>query len=77
MALRVIGTTQLRDELAAVMDDLSDAAAIIVTHHGEGRAVLMQLERYNDLMSRLEYLEDSLDAAEATWDGAVPVGQLD
>ncbi|MEO8291972.1 MAG: type II toxin-antitoxin system Phd/YefM family antitoxin [Actinomycetota bacterium] len=77
MTLRVIGTTQMRDELAAVMDDLSDATAIIITHHGEGRAVLMQLERYNDLMSRLEYLEDSLDAAEATWDGAVPLEQVD
>jgi PHD/YefM family antitoxin component YafN of YafNO toxin-antitoxin module len=77
LALRVIGTTQLRDELAAVMDELSEAAAIIVTHHGEGRAVLMQLERYNDLMSRLEYLEDSLDAAQATWEGALPVEHLD
>ena len=76
MALRVIGTTQLRDEMAAVLDGMSEADVLIVTHRDEGRAVLMQLERYNDLMSRLDYLEDSLDASEVAWTGAIPVEQL-
>ncbi|MGQ0668233.1 MAG: type II toxin-antitoxin system Phd/YefM family antitoxin [Actinomycetota bacterium] len=72
MALRVIGVAQLRDELASVMDDLSEVGEIIVTQRGEGKAVLMELDRYNQLIDRLEFLEDSLDALEGTWEGAVP-----
>lgn len=77
MALRVIGVRQLRDELASVMDELSVVGEIIVTQRGEGKAVLMELDRYNQLIDRLEYLEDSLDALEATWEGALPVVELD
>lgn len=77
MALRVIGVRQLRDELASVMDELSVVGEIIVTQRGEGKAVLMELDRYNQLIDRLEYLEDSLDALEATWEGALPVEELD
>jgi len=76
MALKVIGTRQLRDELATVMDEVSEVSAIIVTHRGVGRAVLMDFERYNGLIDRLEYLEDSIDAGEATREGAIPLGEL-
>jgi prevent-host-death family protein len=76
MALKVIGTRQLRDELASVMDQVSEVAAIIVTHRGEGKAVMMAFDRYNELMDRLEFLEDSLDAQEASREGATPVDDL-
>jgi prevent-host-death family protein len=76
MALKVIGVRQLRDELASVMDELSEAGAIIVTQRGEGRAVLMELERYNELVDRLEYLEDSLDAMLAQREGAIHAEDL-
>ncbi len=77
MSIRVIGVRQLRDEIASVMDELSEAGAIIVTQRGEGKAVLMGLDRYNELVERLEFLEDSLDAAEALWEGAIPLEELD
>jgi len=72
MGLRVIGVRQLRDELASVMEELSAADAIVITQRGEGRAVLVELERYNQLIDRLEYLEDSIDAMTAERDGAIP-----
>ena len=73
----MIGSRQLRDELASFMDDLSEVTAIIVTFRGEGRAVLLAFDRYNEMIDRLEYLEDSLDAAQASWAGAVPLGEID
>ena len=76
MAIRVIGVRQLRDELAAVMDELSEAGGIIVTQRGEGKAMLMELDRYNQLIDRLEYLEDSLDAMLAQREGAIPAEDL-
>lgn len=76
MAIRAISTTKLRDELAGTLEALSEVSAMIVTHHGEGRAVLMELDRYNQLIDRLEYLEDSLAAIETSREGAVPVDQL-
>lgn len=76
MAIRIVGVRRLRDEIASVLDELSEAGAIIVTQRGEGRAVLVDLDRYNELLERLEYLEDSLDALQAVEDGAVPVADL-
>lgn len=76
MALRAIGVRQLRDELASVMEELSEVGVIIITQRGEGKAVLVELDRYNQLLDRLEFLEDSLDALEGQRVGAVPVGEL-
>lgn len=76
MAVRIIGVRRLRDEIASVLDELSEAGAIIVTQRGEGRAVLLDLDQYNELVERLEYLEDSLDALQAVEDEAVPVADL-
>ena len=74
--LKVVGTRQLRDELASVMSELNRFGEIVITQRGEGKAVLMDLDRYNRLMERLEYLEDSLDAVEDPRQGAVPVAEL-
>jgi prevent-host-death family protein len=76
MAVRLIGVRQLRDELASVMDELSRLGEVVITQRGEGKAVLMDLHRYNELMDRLEYLEDTLDALEGDREGAVPVTEL-
>lgn len=76
MAVRIVGVRRLRDEIAAILEELSEAGAIIVTQRGEGRAVLMDLDRYNELLERLEYLEDSLEALQATEEGAVRVTDL-
>lgn len=76
MPLKVLGTRQLRDELASVIDEIGEVEQVVITQRGEGKAVLVDLERYNDLVERLEYLEDSLDALEAEREGAVPIEDL-
>jgi len=76
MAVNVVGTRQLRDELASVLGRLGEFEAIVVTQRGEGKAVLVEINRYNDLLDRLEYLEDTLDALEGEREGAVPAEQL-
>jgi prevent-host-death family protein len=76
MAVKVIGVRQLRDELASVMDEVARLGEVVITQRGEGKAVLMDLDRYNQLIDRLEYLEDSLDALEGQREGAVPVTEL-
>ena len=76
MTVRVVGTKQLRDELSSIVDSVSELDQIIVTQRGEGKAVLLDLDRYNQLVDRLEYLEDSLDAVEGEREGAVPIDEL-
>lgn len=73
MAVKVVGTRQLRDELAAMIGQLEDLDEVVITQRGEGRAVLVGIERYNALVERLEFLEDTLDALEGEREGAVPV----
>lgn len=77
MAVKVIGVRQFRDELAALLAELGDLDEVIVTQRGEGRAALVDLERYDQLRDRVEYLEDSLDALEGEREGAVPVDELE
>ena len=76
MAVRGIGIRQLRDELASVMEELERRGEVVITQRGEGKAVLIDLDRYNELVDRLEYLEDTLDALEGEREGAVPVSDL-
>jgi PHD/YefM family antitoxin component YafN of YafNO toxin-antitoxin module len=77
MSIRAVSTTRLRGELASTIEALSEVSAIIVTLHGHGRAVMMDLDRYNRLVDRIEYLEDSIAAIEAPREGAVPLDELD
>lgn len=77
MALRTIGTRQLRQELATVLAELRSSDEIVVTQRGEGKAVLLDLERYNQLLERVEFLEDSIAALDADWEDAVPLRELE
>lgn len=76
MALRVVGTRQLREQLAGVIGELRDTEEIVVTQRGQARAVLVDIERYNQLLERLEFLEDSIDALGGEREGAVPIREL-
>src|SRR2546429_413479 len=49
MAVKVIGVRQLRDELASVMDEVARLGEVVITQRGEGKAVLVDLDRYNEL----------------------------
>lgn len=77
MATKVVGTRQLRDELASLIEEAGTLEQIIITQRGQGRAVLLDLDRYNELVDRLEYLEDSLDSLEVEREGAIPLAELD
>ena len=76
MAITIVGTRQLRSELARVLDELTETGEVLVTQRGQGKAVLVDFDRYNALLDRLEFLEDSLDAMEGRREGAVPVEDL-
>ena len=76
MTVNVVGTRRLRAELASVLAEVGEVEEIVVTQRGEGKAVLVDLERYNQLLDRLEFLEDSLDALEFEREGAVPAREL-
>src|SRR6266542_4143484 len=76
MSVTVVGTRQLRDELASVLERLSELEEVVITQRGEGKAVLVDLTRYNQLVERLEYLEDTLDAVQGEREGAVPIEDL-
>lgn len=62
---------QLRQQMASVLQELKTGSDVLVTQRGRGAAMLVDVERYNHLIERLEYLEDSLDALEAEREGAV------
>lgn len=71
MALTIVPVKQLRAELANVLRELDAGKDVVITQRGQGRAVLMDLERYNELIERMEYLEDSIDALDVSDEGAV------
>jgi prevent-host-death family protein len=76
MALKTVGCRELRDQLASLIGELGDVEEIVITQRGKGKAVLVDLERYNQLVERIEFLEDSLDAVEGEREGAVPLAEL-
>lgn len=71
MALTVVPVKQLRAELASVLRELEAGKDVVITQRGQGKAVLLDLARYNELIERLEYLEDSIDALEVSSEGAI------
>jgi prevent-host-death family protein len=74
--LNVIGARQLRDELASVLSSLPEVDEIVITQRGEARAVLVDLDRYNALLQRIEELDDAVDALTGEWEKAVPIEDL-
>jgi hypothetical protein len=67
---------QLHDELATALKELGELEEMVVAQRGKGKAVLVEINRYNDLLDRLGYLEDTLDALEGEREGAVPAANL-
>ncbi len=59
MASRIIPKTDLRDRIHAELADLGDDT-IVVTERGRPVAVVVSVERWNDLQLALEDLEDQV-----------------
>lgn len=61
---RVVTTEDLRARLGHELDALKDEE-IYVSKRGRLAGVLVDVDRYNELLDRIDYLEDSLAALEA------------
>jgi len=76
---RIITAEDLRARLGRELDALRDTEdALYVTKRGRLAAVILDSERYAELIERLDYLEDSLAALRARdeRDAAVPWSQV-
>jgi PHD/YefM family antitoxin component YafN of YafNO toxin-antitoxin module len=63
---RIVTAEDLRAKLGRELDALRESEeALYVTKRGRLAGVLLDPGRYNELMDRLEYLEDSLAALQA------------
>lgn len=63
---RLIGVNELRSHLGKELERLREAAhPLYVTRRGKPAGVLVDVETYEDLLDRIEYLEDSIVAMEA------------
>lgn len=58
--LRTTTVTKLRSELAALLESLQDGP-ILVLSHSKPAAMLIEPEMFENLMERVELLEDLLD----------------
>jgi PHD/YefM family antitoxin component YafN of YafNO toxin-antitoxin module len=60
---RIVTATDLRARLGRKLDALRESdEALYVLKHGRLAGVLLDADRYADLLERLEYVEDSLAA---------------
>jgi PHD/YefM family antitoxin component YafN of YafNO toxin-antitoxin module len=63
---RIVTTDDLRTRLGRELDALkASEEALYVSKRGRLAGVLLDVDRYADLLDRLEYLEDSLAALSA------------
>jgi len=60
---KILPLSDLRIRQGAVLEELAEGP-VVLAQRGRPAAVLVSAERWNRLLERLEFLEDSLDAAE-------------
>jgi prevent-host-death family protein len=58
----LVPISQLRQKQSEVLNRLSQGP-VILTQHGQGAAVLVGLEQWNQMIETLDDLQDALDAA--------------
>jgi PHD/YefM family antitoxin component YafN of YafNO toxin-antitoxin module len=76
---RIVTAEDLRAKLGRELDALRESdEALYVSKRGRLAGVLLDADRYADLLDRLEYLEDSLAALQARddRDAAVPWAEV-
>jgi PHD/YefM family antitoxin component YafN of YafNO toxin-antitoxin module len=69
---RVVTSEDLRARLGRELDMLKDDV-LYVSKRGRLAGVLLDVDRYSELIERLDFLEDSLAALQAREDAAVSV----
>ncbi len=69
---RVVTSEDLRARLGRELDRLKDDV-LYVSKRGRLAGVLVDVDRYSELIERLDFLEDSLAALQAREDAAVSV----
>jgi prevent-host-death family protein len=69
---RVVTAEDLRARLGRELDSLKDDV-LYVSKRGRLAGVLVDVDRYAELIERLEFLEDSLAALRAREDAAISV----
>jgi PHD/YefM family antitoxin component YafN of YafNO toxin-antitoxin module len=63
---RIVAAEDLRARLGRELEELRDSDdALYVSKRGRLTGVLLDVDRYAELLDRIEYLEDSLAAVEA------------
>jgi PHD/YefM family antitoxin component YafN of YafNO toxin-antitoxin module len=62
--LRTTTVTQLRSELASLLESLEDGPLLVLSH-SKPAAILIEPELFESLLERVEYLEDLLDGRQA------------
>jgi prevent-host-death family protein len=62
--LRTTTVTQLRSELASLIESLQDGPLLVLSH-SRPAAMLIEPEMFDNLMERVERLEDLLDGRQA------------
>jgi len=64
MAITILPTSQVRDNIASVLKSLSHTGEpVFITRYSRAEAVLLPIERYRAMMDLLEDREDELDSA--------------
>jgi len=62
MAIKIIPSTEVRDHMASVIKQISkEGDACFITQYGKAEAVMISVDRFNELMSLLEDVLDEKD----------------
>jgi PHD/YefM family antitoxin component YafN of YafNO toxin-antitoxin module len=62
MAIRILPTSEVRDQMAAIIKEISsEGSSCFITQYGKAQAVMISVERFNELMSLVEDAIDEKD----------------
>jgi len=63
MMIKILPSSKVRDHMASIIKEIKqDGSFCFVTQYGKAEAVLMDINCYNELISRLEDIGDEQDA---------------
>jgi len=62
--LRTTTVTELRSELSSLLNSLQDGPLLVLSH-SKPRAMLIEPEEFDNLLERIENLEDLVDGRQA------------